>query len=99
MKWSIIFLFFAQSFSLDMAHAADKSKYELAVVALDAHDCKTALPLLKEYKNENGVNLEKHKDFEEKLNKQIEACAINFEEWERTHLEAYQPSEIRFGLF
>lgn len=106
-------LFFLSFLLLPAIVLADgSSKYDMAIAALNAKDCKKALPLIKEYKNENLNILNEYVDFLRSLNKQIELCekeeagrvkieAMPFDAVGRTNLKAYQPppSEIRFEVF
>ena len=92
MKSSIAYALVVQLLSLSTVHAAEKSKYELAVAAIDAGDCKTALPLLKEFKSENEAKLKDYKDFENELNRQIAICTpIRKEDRERWTAHNPQP--------
>ena len=74
MKCLIISLLLVQFLSTNIAYADEKSEYEQAVAAIDVGDCKTALPLLREYKIKNEVKLKAYKDFERNINLQIENC-------------------------
>lgn len=68
--YSLICIIFFTGLTL----AADKSKYEKAVDALDNGDCESAVLLLRQFLADNETKLKAQKDFIATVNKQIEIC-------------------------
>jgi hypothetical protein len=104
MKWSsVCLILFVQLLPLSLAHADDKSKhdkskYEVAIAAIDAGDCKTALPLLEEFQSENKEKIKEHKDFEEQLRNQIARCTSRLHKRDQTNIDAYPPKNSKVQL-